>query len=165
MKLKLVYLIGFLFCSASMAQNTLSLSVNEKSPEAKIEDVAWIEGYWRGEAFGGIAEEIWSEPLGGSMMGSFKLVSGEKVGFYEIMAIMEENGSLVLKLKHFNADLTGWEEKNETVDFALVKITENEAFFDKLTFRRINEKKMDVFVVVSEGEKPEEVKFSYSRFK
>ena len=38
-----------------------------------LENIAWISGTWHGEAFGGITEEIWSEPSGGSMMATFKL--------------------------------------------------------------------------------------------
>ena len=68
------------------------------------------------------------------MMGVFRLVQGGKAGFYELMTFKEESGSLVFRLKHFNADLTGWEEKGETVDFQLVAIEEYVAFFDGITF-------------------------------
>ena len=46
----------------------------EKQLEPKLENIAWIAGTWHGEAFGGQTEEIWSEPSGGSMMASFKLI-------------------------------------------------------------------------------------------
>ena len=45
----------------------------------KLENISWIAGHWKGEAFGGITEEIWSEPSGGSMMASFKLVVDDNV--------------------------------------------------------------------------------------
>ncbi len=53
------------------------------SPQATLQDIAWISGYWKGEAFGGITEEMWSNPLGNSMMFAFKLVVDDKVKFYE----------------------------------------------------------------------------------
>ena len=42
--------------------------------------------------------------------------------FYEICTIVEENNSLVLKLKHLNRDLTGSEEKDEVRAFPLAPL-------------------------------------------
>ena len=78
-KLSLSLLFVFIYFS-SFGQNTLKLGDN-KSPKATLADIAWLSGHWRGEAFGGITEEIWSPPLGDSMMGSFKLVSEGKNQF------------------------------------------------------------------------------------
>ena len=61
------------------------------SPKGSINEVAWIAGHWQGKAFGGIVEETWSPPLGGSMMCVFKLVVESEVRFYEIVTISEEN--------------------------------------------------------------------------
>ena len=41
-----------------------SFSQEKKTLEPKLENIAWIAGTWHGEAFGGITEEIWSEPSG-----------------------------------------------------------------------------------------------------
>jgi len=56
-----------------------------------------LQGHWKGEAFGGITEEIWSPPLGDSMMFVFKLVDEGKVVFYEIGGIREVMTSLLKK--------------------------------------------------------------------
>lgn len=37
--------------------------------------------------------------------------------FSEYMQIAPDGDSLIVRLKHFNADLTGWEEKDKTVNF------------------------------------------------
>jgi hypothetical protein len=63
------------------SQNTLTLN-GGKSPKATLNDVSWISGHWKGEAFGGLTEEIWAPPFGNSMMGSFKLVENGIVSFY-----------------------------------------------------------------------------------
>ncbi len=55
----------------------MSFTEGGNSPEATLEDVSWIAGHWKGEAFGGIAEEIWSPPLGDSMMFVFKLAKAK----------------------------------------------------------------------------------------
>lgn len=147
-----------------VSEHILELDSLSISPKATINDVAWISGTWKGEAFGGITEEIWSEPLGDSMMAAFKLVSDGKVQFYEIEIIRELNESLILQLKHFNGDLKGWETKDETVDFPLVKISDGSVYFDGMTFERVNEKEMNVYVLMHEKDgTTNEMKFNYKR--
>ncbi len=119
-QLLLILAIG-LFAPCT-AQNTVKFPENGNSPAANLNDISWIAGHWKGEAFGGITEEIWSPPLGDSMMFVFKLVNDGKVSFYETGYIKQVGKTLILQLKHFHGDLRGWEEKDETVDFKLVKI-------------------------------------------
>ncbi len=122
---------------------------NMSAPKATLQDVSKISGYWRGQAFGGIVEEIWSDSLGNSMMFSFKLVIDGTIKFYEVVGITESNNTLLLQLKHFNSDFKGWEEKEETVDFKLVKTEKNSIFFDQMTFEKISENEMNVYVVIN----------------
>lgn len=146
-------------------ENTLQFDEAVGSPKADLSAVAWIAGHWRGEAFGGIAEEIWTPPLGDSMMAAFKLTVDGKVKFYELETIMEQGETLILKLKHFSSKLHGWEEKEETVDFKLVKITENKVSFDGLTFESVGADKMNVYVLTGDEGAETETKFAYSRVK
>lgn len=157
----IILLFSTLLCNG---QNTLSFPENGTSPKANLQDVSWMEGHWKGEAFGGITEEIWSPPLGGSMMFVFKLVSDGKVNFYEVGHIQQTGETLVLQLKHFHGNLKGWEEKDETVDFKLVKVEENRVFFDDFTFEKISDNEVNLYVVISEdGKNEKEVKFNYKR--
>lgn len=134
--------------------------------EPKIENIAWIAGTWKGEAFGGITEEIWSEPSGGSMMATFKLIVDGKVSFYEIEIIREIENSLILQLKHFNNDLKGWETKDETIDFPLIEITQNKATFKGMVFEKLNDKEMNVYVDIHNDDGSiENIKFNYKRMK
>lgn len=146
-------------------ENTLKYSETEGSPNAKLEDVAWISGHWKGESMGGEIEEVWTSPLGGSMMGSFKLVADGKVVFYELETISEEGETLILRLKHFNPELKGWEEKDETEDFRLVKITADAVYFDQLTFKKNGENKLNIYVVIAKTSGQEEMLFQYQRVK
>ena len=146
------------------SQEVIAFGSASKSPEATLNNVSWIAGHWRGEAFGGITEEMWSPPLGESMMFVFKLVHNNKVSFYEIGHIKEVGGTLLLQLKHFHGDLKGWEEKDETVDFKLVKIEGNRIYFDEFTFEKISDAEMNIYVLIEEKDKPSEVvKFNYKR--
>ncbi len=163
--MKPLFILVFVFCSSySISQNnTLPFNEDNPSPKATLDAVSWVSGHWRGEAFGGIIEEIWSPPLGNSMMFSFKLVVKDKVIFYELGGITEKDGTLLLQLKHFAPDFKGWEEKEESEVFELVKIEGNRVYFDNFTFEKINEKEINLYVVVENKGTPEEVKFNYKR--
>lgn len=128
--------------------NTLTASPEVRSPRASLEDMAWFAGQWSGTGLGGVTDESWSAPAAGAMMGMFRLLKNGKVVFYEFLTLVEHEGSLVLKLKHFNADLTGWEEKADFVTFRLLKITPAEAFFDGLTFRRVGADRLEIFLAL-----------------
>jgi hypothetical protein len=145
--------------------NTLFLNDSIGSPKADLSNIEWIEGHWRGEAFGGITEEVWTPALGKSMMCTFKLVVNGEVNFYELVTISEEHGSLIMRLKHFHSNLSGWEEKDKTVDFKLVKVTKNKVYFDRCTFEKISDNEMNVYVVIQNGEQETETKFNYKKVK
>ncbi len=164
MKNIIVLLLFIIIAWGCKAQNTMSFKEGNASPKANLSQIAWMEGHWKGEAFGGITEEIWSPPLGGSMMFSFKLVSEGKVQFYELGHIQQVGETLLLQLKHFHGDLKGWEEKDETVDFKLVKIEGNRVYFDDFTFEKVDTDEINLYVVIGhEDGSQEEVKFHYER--
>ncbi len=153
-----------LFLTFTISLLTLSLFSQEKTVAPKLENIAWIAGTWHGEAFGGITEEIWSKPSGGSMMASFKLINDGKVTFYEIEVIREIENTLILQLKHFGPDLKGWETKDETVDFPLKEITENKVVFEGMTFEKISEDQMNIYVDIKNDKgEVEVVKFNYNK--
>ena len=168
MKLNRLFIIYFFLWSLPLFgqeqfPNTLFYNEAIGSPTASLTDISWIEGHWRGEAFGGIAEEIWGPPLGNSMMCVFKLVVDGDIIFYEIETISEENNSLILRLKHFNKHLKGWEEKNETIDFKLVKVDADKVYFDGFTFEKISKDEINMYVVIEDMGKKAETKFNYHR--
>jgi hypothetical protein len=160
------FIILFFISQNCLAQeHTIKFLKNSMSPQASLEDISWIQGYWKGEAFGGVTEEFWSPPLGDSMMFCFKLVVDNKVVFYELGGIRQVEETLLLQLKHFGNDFKGWEEKDETVDFKLVKIENNKVYFDQFTFEKVSENEMNLYVVIEENGTSEEVKFNYKKEK
>lgn len=143
---------------SKLTENTLKLDDDAHRPPATIDDVAWIAGSWVGEGFGGNAEEMWTAPSAGSMVGSFKLMHGGEVTLYEIELIVEEEGSLTFKVKHFTSAFEAWEEKAEFVPFPLVRLAPDTAYFSGLTVRRTDPDGLEVIVVAgSEGEVREQV--------
>jgi hypothetical protein len=156
----------FLFLLAAMsckAQNTMSLKEGENSPKATLAEITWMEGHWKGEAFGGITEEIWSPPLGGSMMFSFKLVVDGSVNFYELGHIREFNETLVFELKHFAGDLKGWEEKEEVQRFKFIKTAGNRLYFDGFTFENVSDSEINIYGLIHQDGEAEEVRFNYRK--
>jgi len=158
-----------LFCLDVFANdkfpNLLFLEDKQQSPPADLGVVKWLSGHWRGEAFGGIIEEIWSPAVGGSMMGAFKLVVDNRVQFYEIETISEESGTLVFRLKHFHRDLKGWEEKDKSIDFFLVKVSDNKVYFNGMTIERNSNKEINIYVAIENNGSTTEEKFTYKKVK
>jgi hypothetical protein len=144
--------------------HTLALQPGKASPPASIDDVAWISGRWVGEAFGGQCEEVWLPPRAGNMIGMYRLTKDEKTVFFELFSLSEVDGSVLMRLKHFHPDLKGWEEKDETIDFPLVAFTETDLFFDGLTFHKVDDDRITVYLAVGskDGQSREET-FFYKR--
>lgn len=131
------------------------------SEKASLKDIEWLEGNWKGEAFGGIYEENWSKPFGGSMLFSFKLVVDGKVIFYEMGHIMEKKNSLIFQIKHFDSDLKGWEEKDKSKDFRFIKKEGNRMYFDKFTFEYISKNEVNLYAYFENSK--EEVIFNFKK--
>lgn len=147
--------------------NTLRLADGAPRTPAKVADLAWLAGRWTGEGLGGRVEEAWSEPDAGSMVGYFRLVKDGKPVFYEILTLLEAEGSVEMRLKHVNPDMTGWEEKNGYVTFKLVKHDETGAYFSGLTFRRAGPDQIDGYLALRNraDDTVREEKFVYRRMK
>lgn len=154
--------------SAAMAQSprtehTLQLDDPDSRPPATLADVAWLVGSWTGEAFGGTFEEVWNPPSAGSMVGLFKMMNGDDVRFYEIMLLVEEEGSLSLKVKHFHADFTAWEEKDDYVRFRFISADDDAVHFSGISFHRISDNEIHGYLALRNEEKVWEEKLVYQR--
>ena len=164
----LVY-VCLLFASASLAQDqltehTLKLNQGTKGVPAKIEDLAWIAGHWAGEGLGGWCEEIWSEPKAGAMMGMFRHIRESKATFYEFVMIAPHDSGLVMRVKHFNPDFTGWEEKDKSIDFPLIKVAHQTAYFDGLTYQKVGENELLIYLAFKQKDGGfREEKFHYKK--
>jgi len=129
------------FAAPAMAQDSVSETrlgeESFESPPATLGQMDWLVGQWGGTGTGGAsAMESWLPPTGPTMVGTFVQETAEgEIQFSEILYLMEEDGTLVLRLKHFNADLTGWEEKDDMLTFRLVSIEPCAAYFHALTLR------------------------------
>lgn len=115
--------------------NTLRARAGERPP-ASIAAMTWLAGTWTGAGLGGENEEVWSEPRHGVMMGMYRMLKDGKPVFYELLTLSEVEGSLEIRLKHFDAKLRGWEEKEAeaAVVFPFIAQRDGRIYFDGITF-------------------------------
>jgi hypothetical protein len=71
------------------------------------------------------------------MVGHFALIRDGRPVFYELMLIDEHQGGLRLRVKHFNPDFVGWEEKDGWHAFDFVSARDGELVFTGFTLRRV----------------------------
>jgi hypothetical protein len=130
--------IAVLACSAFAASVPMSAADEAETTTAAptIEAFAFMAGHWRGEGFGGTCEEIWSQPLAGTMVGSFRLVKDGEVQFYELMVLGPDAEGWALKVKHFSKEFVGWEDKEGAVRFAYESVAGSQADFKGLKILR-----------------------------
>ncbi len=104
--------------------------------KGSVSELSWIEGSWTGPGMGGVCEEVWMPAIDGHMIGTFRFWQDGKLIFSEFMNILQEEETFSLKLKHFSADLTPWEEKDIWTTFPLVEIGNQTVWFHGLTIQR-----------------------------
>jgi hypothetical protein len=144
-------------------EHTYGLEAAETRPAATLDDASWLAGSWTGTAFGQQFEEVWNPPSAGSMIGLFKLYGDDGVAFYELLELRVIDGTLSLKVKHFNADFTAWEEKQDFVEFRLVKKEDNALHFGGLSFYLQEDGSIDGYIVMRNGEELTEHHLRYRR--
>ncbi len=152
-----------LLAAEPRTEHTYQLSEGEERPAATIEDAAMLVGSWAGTAFGGRFETVWNPPSAGTMVGFFKLLGDEGVVFYEILLLSVEDGTLSLKVKHFNPDFTAWEEKADYVNFQLVNKEADALHFGGLSFYRRGDDAIDGYIVMRNGDEVTEHQLVYER--
>lgn len=161
--------LGLLLAGAAAAEETAQRETRQAvpgapAPAARVAELGWLAGAWKGEGIGGApAYEFWSPPMGNQILGHFVQTNAEGVHFSELVSIAEKDGSLELRLKHFNSDLTGWEDKDEIVRFPLVAVAPNAWYFDGLTIRKDGPDGLVGAVVAGPADSQRELVFRYRR--
>ena len=112
--------------------------------QPSIDAADWLRGCWAGQGLGGEVEECWSAAADGQMVGHFQLVKGGKPQFYEILLIDARPPGLRMRVKHFNADFTAWEDKGDWHSFEPVAVAPNKLSFNGLELERRGDELMIV---------------------
>lgn len=121
-----------------------SPSVGRPPAAAALADVAWMSGRWLSTEKGTLSEESWGLPAGDSMVGTWRLSVEGRVKVVELLTMVEEQGKVVLRLRHFDGRGVAWEEKDAPLVLPLVAKAKGVAVFEgqeqgallRLTYRR-----------------------------
>jgi len=124
----------------------LFLAASAHAATGTVDDMAWLAGHWTGTGLGGHCTETWSPVDNGVMLGTFRLVREGKPVFYEFLAVGMFEGKLAMRLKHFHADITGWEQPEKFVEFKHTKTEGNTIEFEGLRFVREGNEKVTIFL-------------------
>ncbi len=130
----------------------MAAAQDASKPPAKVtlEDLSFICGHNRGERQGSIIDEHWSEVGGDTMIGMYREIRNGKAQMYEFLTIEQTAEGPVLRLRHFDPGLVGWEEKAQAASYPLVLWRPNEAVFEKpdksvrLAFRSTSKETLEV---------------------
>ena len=85
----------------------LLASAEKRKPLSYLD---FLPGTWHSKRDGGMAEETWSSPEAGTMVGMFRLVENGKTRFVELLTMVERPGGLDLRIRHFDTELKPWEQ-------------------------------------------------------
>lgn len=138
---------------------------------AKLARTSWIQGSWRAIVEGDYLDEYWSPPHADSMIGMFRWSKKGQLWMSEMLSIVTEGDNIVLRVKHFDRSMVGWEEKDKAITLPLIRQTDEESVFEtddkakmvRLTYRKTGSDTMDVILDVSEGEKKRHNEFNFKR--
>jgi len=79
-------------------------------PKAALLDFAWLAGKWQGSWGPRVAEQIWTAPKGGQMLGLFRAVENDKIIVIELFSLLETPEGVELRFRHFTPALMPWEQ-------------------------------------------------------
>jgi hypothetical protein len=84
-------------------------------PSPKLLDFAWLEGRWRADWGPRVAEQVWTAPKAGMMLGDFRVIENDKVLVIELFTLVEKSGGISLYVRHFTPELVPWEKSDATL--------------------------------------------------
>ena len=152
----LVCLLGFATFPI-LAQDTIS--------PPTWDDISWIVGDWVGDGFGGVSYEHWSQPIAGTMLGTYRHVGDGKNSFFELFTISKNaDGTFIMKLRHFNPDLSAWEDKEGQLVWEWKGKTNNGFTFGPCTYNLVGEGQMEIELKMINNGKPETEIFHFQKF-
>lgn len=122
-----ILLLGILALSLTRGAAAQSTPAPAK---AVLTDLAWLAGHWVDDSEGNLSDETWTVPFGDSMLGMWRYVQGGKASVFELLAITAEPEGVVLRLRHFDPQLTAREDKDKPVALKLVSWMRGEARFE-----------------------------------
>ena len=108
--------------------------------------MGWLEGNWKSSGQEITIQESWIRNGAYSMMCVASILENNEIILFEICTITEEEGTLVLRIRHFDKKLNAWEDKKTPLEKKLVKIEKNRFYFDGYTFEKTDKDQITLFI-------------------
>jgi Domain of unknown function (DUF6265) len=88
---------------------------SEATRAQSLDSLAWLDGRWRGKWGPRIAEQIWTSPEAGLMLGGFRVIEDDKTLLIELFTLTQEPNGIALRFRHFTPELVPWEKSAATL--------------------------------------------------
>jgi hypothetical protein len=112
------------------------LAPGQASPAATLADAQWLVGHWIGDMPEGPVEQVFLAPVARQMPSFVRAIGREGILFYEISNLVESEGSLRFRLRHFTPELVGWEDAGGAIERRLIAIENGNLYFDRISLIR-----------------------------
>lgn len=91
-----------------------------RGPKREAASLAWLTGCWEGKAEGGVMDERWGRPAGGTVQGTNRIVKGDRTLHTEYLLVRQTDDGLLL---------TVHPEGQPAVSFRLQQLGQSDASF------------------------------------
>ena len=118
-----------------------ALTSAQTSTTTSLSEVSWLTGHWVGKtAKGEHIEEMWMADQGGMMIGSFRWQRANGRWLLEFMQLLDTPTAIApfsLRIKHFNQDFRGMEEKDASTSLVATERTATRVVFEMKDAARV----------------------------
>lgn len=157
------FLFIFICCQWSFCQTVLTdLNLKQNHDNININEFNWLSAHWKGTGLGGQCDELWLPAVDNALHGIFRFSMENKIIFTEYMVLEKLEDNIYLKIKHFNRDLSAWEEKDEWTIFPFIKLENEIAYFKGITFEK-KDSKLFIYLTMKKGEESVIETFSFKK--
>jgi hypothetical protein len=116
MKKHLLLLFVVLPLSGAWAQECQSESPAEQLSPVKVQGLAWMNGYWRGQLKdGATVEQYFAPAAGGVSTGIFRLTTPDGGQLYEVFVLRDTERGPELRVRHFAKDFSPLEPGDKPI--------------------------------------------------
>jgi Domain of unknown function (DUF6265) len=100
---------------AEASSTVAPVDADHPSAKPNLGEFAWLAGRWQGTWGPRVAQQVWTAPKAGVMMGTFQLAENDKTLVLELFTVVDGPDGVKFRLRHFTPSLVAWEKPGPTV--------------------------------------------------